>query len=108
MLIVLLCVGAPTWTQGEGQTSEEDQSAKKTEGVESGVPEGKSSQSQVNSPQSQGTDSRTSENQDSDEEESAPESHSQSAGPGSSPPEGVASKKKDRDIVRFVPELSPK
>lgn len=107
-MIVLLCVGAPTWTQGEGQASEEDQSANKTEEVEGGVPEGKSSQPQVNSPQSQGTDARTSENQDSDEEESAPESHSQSAGLGSSPPEGVASKKKDRDIVRFVPELSPK
>ena len=35
-------------------------------------------------------------------------SHSQSASSGSSPKVGMPSKEKEREIVKFVPELSPR
>ena len=49
---------------------------------------------------------RTSGNQSSEEDLLG--SHSQSASSGSSPKVGVPSKEKEREIVRFVPELSPR
>ena len=100
-LFLLLWLGVPTWTEEEEQADGQGQSAKETEG---GAAEGNSSQSQG----VEATDARTSDRTDLDQDGSDPESHSQSAGPGSSPPEGVASKKEDREIVRFIPELSPK
>lgn len=90
LLLLLVCVSVPVWGQEERQTGaqEDDQSRQRDR------EEGGDETSQVSDA------ARTSRNQSSEQG-----SHSQSASPGSSPKVG---KEKEREIVKFVPELSPR
>ena len=88
MLLLLLCVSVPLWGQEERQAgAQEDDQTRQRDREEGG-----GETSQVSDP---------ARNQSS-------ESHSQSASPGSSPKVGTASQEKEREIVKFVPELSPR
>ena len=87
-LLVLLCLSAHVWGQGERQKERE---------------EGGGETPQVSDA------ARTDGNQSSEEDKVDPVgSHSQSASSGSSPKVGMPSKEKEREIVKFVPELSPR
>ena len=88
LLLLLLCVSVPLWGQEERQAgAQEDDQTRQRDREEGG-----GETSQVSDP---------ARNQSS-------ESHSQSASPGSSPKVGTASQEKEREIVKFVPELSPR
>ena len=83
-LLVLLCLSAHVWGQGERE-------------------EGGGETSQVSDA------ARTDGNQSLEEDKVDPVgSPSQSASSGSSPKVGMPSKEKEREIVKFVPELSPR
>ena len=90
LLLLLLCVSVPLWGQEERQAGaqEDDQSRQRNR------EEGGGETSQVSDP---------ARNQSSEQG-----SHSQSASPGSSPKVGTPSQEKEREIVKFVPELSPR